>query len=71
MCTRIKNYLLGRDDGSIGDEGEVDPRVRHQVGLELVEIDVQGSVEPQRGGDGGDNLTDQTVQVGVGRSFHR
>merc|ERR1712184_205153 len=41
--------LLGGDDGSIGDEGEVDPRVRHQVGLELVEIDVQGSVKPQRG----------------------
>ena len=43
----------------------MDPRVRHQVGLELVEIDVQGSVEPQRGGDGGDDLADQPVKVGV------
>merc|ERR1719158_1016932 len=57
--------LLGRDDGSIGDEGEVDPRVGHQVGLELVQIDVQGSVEPQRGSDGGDDLADQPVEVGV------
>merc|ERR1719158_723717 len=57
--------LLGRDDGSIGDEGEVDPRVGHKVGLELVQIDVQGSVEPQRGSDGGDDLADQPVEVGV------
>merc|ERR1719158_885106 len=57
--------LLGRDYGSIGDKGEVDPRVGHKVGLELVQIDVQGSVEPQRGSDGGDDLADQPVEVGV------
>merc|ERR1719278_44694 len=39
--------LLSRDDRRIGDEGEVDPWVGHQVGLELVQIDVQGAVEPQ------------------------
>merc|ERR1719476_908455 len=58
--------LLGRDDGSVGDQGEVDPGVGHQVGLELSEIHIEGSVKPERGGDGGDNLTDQAVQVGVG-----
>merc|ERR1719158_154261 len=57
--------LLGRDNGSIGDEGEVNPRVGHKVGLELIQVDVQGSVEPQRGGDGGDDLADQPVEVGV------
>merc|ERR1712213_175742 len=58
--------LLGRDDGGIGDQGEVDPGVRHQVGLELSQVHVQGSVEPQGGGDGGHNLANQPVEVGVG-----
>merc|ERR1739836_77146 len=58
--------LLGRDDGCIGDQGEVDPRVGHQVGLELSQVHVQGSVEPQGGGDGGHDLADQPVEVGVG-----
>merc|ERR1711973_357704 len=58
--------LLGRDDGGVGDQGEVDPGVGHQVGLELSQVHVQGSVEPQGGGDGGHNLADQPVEVGVG-----
>merc|ERR1711885_12352 len=58
--------LLGRDDGSIGDQGEVDPGVGHQVGLELSQVHVQGSVEPQGGSDGGHDLADQPVEVGVG-----
>merc|ERR1739836_255871 len=58
--------LLGRDDGCIGDQGEVDPGVGHQVGLELSQVHVQGSVEPQGGGDGGHDLADQPVEVGVG-----
>merc|ERR1719322_2018847 len=58
--------LLGRDDGSIGDQGEVNPGVGHQVGLELSQVHVQGSVKPQGGGDGGHDLADQPVEVGVG-----
>ena len=61
--------LLGRDDRGIGDEGEVDTRVGHEVGLELGEIHVQCTVETKGGSDGGDNLADQTVEVGVGGSF--
>ena len=57
--------LLGRDDGSIGNQREVDARVRHQVGLELCEIHIQSSVEAERGGDGGDYLSDEAVEVGV------
>merc|ERR1712165_444139 len=57
--------LLGGDDGSIGDQREVDPGVGHQVGLELGQVHVESSIKPQRGGDGGHDLTDQTVQVGV------
>merc|ERR1711962_1168557 len=45
----------------------MDPGVGNQVGLELGKIHVEGSIEPQGGGDGGHDLTDQPVQVGVGR----
>ena len=33
-----------------------EPGVGHEVGLELVEVHVQGPVEPQGGRDGGDDL---------------
>ena len=39
------------DDGCVGHEREVDAGVGHQVGLELVEIDVQRAVEAEGGGD--------------------
>merc|ERR1712142_260556 len=57
--------LLSRDDRRVCGQGEVDPGVGHQVGLELCEIHVEGAVEPERGGDGGHDLADQPVQVGV------
>jgi hypothetical protein len=58
--------LLGRDDGSVGDQGEMDARIGHQVGLELGQVDVEGAVETQRGGDARHDLANQPVQVGVG-----
>ena len=61
--------LLGRDDGSVRGEHEVNSRIRHQVGLELVQIDVQGTLESERGGEGRDNLSDESVQVGVSGSL--
>ena len=42
------------------------PGVRNQICLELGEIHIESSVEPEGGGDGGDDLTDEAVQVGVG-----
>jgi hypothetical protein len=62
--------LGGRDDGGIGDQGEVNTRVRNQIGLELVQIDVEGTIETKRSGDGGDNLGNQTVKVEVRRTFN-
>ena len=38
---------LGRDDRGIGGEGEVDAWIRHQIGLELVQIHIQGAIETQ------------------------
>jgi len=37
--------LLGRDDGRVGGQGKVNPRVGNQVGLELIQIHVQRPVE--------------------------
>ena len=57
--------LLGGDDGGVGNEREVDAGERHQVGLELRQVHVERAVEAQRGGDGGDDLPDEAVEVDV------
>merc|ERR1719284_49797 len=62
--------LLGRDDRSVRGHHEVDAGVWHQVGLELSEVDVEGAIETEGGSEGGDNLTDETVQVGVGGTLN-
>ena len=55
--------LVSGDDGRVGDQREVDTGVGDQVSLELVQVDVEGTVEAERSSDGGNNLSDQTVQV--------
>ena len=62
--------LLSRDDWGVGGQGEVNTGVGHQVGLELSQIHVQGTIEPQGGSDGADDLADQPVQVGVWRPLN-
>ena len=47
-------------DSGIGDE----------VGLEFSDIDVEGTIESQRGGQRGNDLGDKSVQIGVGGSFN-
>ena len=61
--------LLCRDDGCIGHQGEVNPWVGHQVGLELSQVHVQGSIEAERCSDGRNYLADETVQVDVARTL--
>lgn len=51
------------DDRSVGDQREMDSGVGHQVGLELVKINVERSIESQRSGDGRNNLGDHSVEV--------
>jgi len=57
--------LLGGDDGSVRGKHEMDTGVGHQIGLELRDINVQRAIETEGGGQGGDDLGQQTVQVGV------
>jgi len=61
--------LLGGDDWSIGRKHEMDSWVWHQVGLELSDIDVKSTVESEGSGKGGDDLSDESVKVGVGWSL--
>jgi len=62
--------LLGRDDRGVRNERKVNTRVRDEVGLELCEIHVEGTIEAEGRGDGRHNLTDETVKVGVRRAFN-
>jgi hypothetical protein len=43
------------DDWSVSNEREVDTWIWDQVGLELIEINVEGAIKAQGGSDGGDN----------------
>lgn len=54
---------LGRDNRRITNQRIVNTRVRHQVRLELIQIDIQRAIEPQRARDRTDDLRDQPVQV--------
>ena len=45
----------------------MDSRERYQIGLELVQVDVQRPVESQRGSDGRNDLSNESVEVGEGR----
>merc|ERR1712080_529380 len=61
--------LLGGDNWGVGGKHEVDSWVWHEVGLELGDIDVKGTVESEGGSQGGDDLGNESVQVGVGWSL--
>jgi hypothetical protein len=47
----------------------MDSGVGDEVGLELGDINVEGTVESEGSGQGGDNLGNKSVKVGVGRSL--
>merc|ERR1712168_1064344 len=60
----VVSFLRG-NDGGISGQRKVNPRIRHQVSLELSKIDIEGAVESQRRRDGRTNLRQKTVQICV------
>ena len=48
----------------------MDSGIGHEVGLEFSDINVKGTIESKGGSKGGDNLSDESVQVSVGWSFN-
>mmetsp|Transcript_29185 Transcript_29185/g.73702 ORF Transcript_29185/g.73702 Transcript_29185/m.73702 type:complete len:506 (-) Transcript_29185:117-1634(-) len=59
--------LLGRDDGCVRRQHEVDARVGDEVRLELGDVHVERAVEAQGRCQGGDDLREEPVQISVGR----
>ncbi len=53
--------FLGGDDWGIRTQHKVDSWIWDQVGLELGDVDVQSSVEPQRGSQRGNDLGNESV----------
>ena len=51
----------------VANQGVVDARVGDEVRLELVQVDIQRTVEPQRRRDRTDNLGDEAIKVLVRR----
>ena len=47
----------------------MDPRIWDQVGLELIEVDVEGAVKAKRGCDARDNLGYEPVEICVSWTF--
>jgi len=47
----------------------MDSGVRYEVGLEFGDINVKGTIESEGGSQGGDDLGDESVKVGVGGSL--
>jgi len=58
------------DDRSIRRQHKVNSRVGDKVGLEFSDINIKSSIESEGGGQGRDNLSDESVKVGVGGSLN-
>jgi hypothetical protein len=62
--------FLSRNNWGIRRKHKMDTRIRYQVGLELSNIDVKGTVESEGSSERWDNLSNESVQVGVGGSLN-
>ena len=59
--------FLGGDHRSVGHEREMNSGIWHQVGLELIQIDVEGTIKAERGRDGGHNLNIKKLTISKDR----
>lgn len=59
---------VARNDRCIRNQGIVDTREWHQVGLEFSQIHVKSTIEPEARRDRADNLGNQAVQVFIARA---
>lgn len=66
----LMSSLGSRDDRSVGNEREMNARIGHQVGLKLVQINVQRAIEAEGRGNGGDNYShEKFASAGVGTGY--
>jgi hypothetical protein len=71
LCNRelLVVSLFGGDDRGIGSKHEVNSRVWDKVGLELSNINIQGTIETKGCSKRRYNLTNKSVEVGVSWSL--
>ena len=65
----VISFLSG-DDWGVWWQHEMDSRIWHQVGLEFSDINVKSTIESKRCGQRWNDLSDESVQVGIGGSFN-
>ena len=53
--------FFGRNDGRIGDQGEVNSWVWDQISLKFGQINIEGAIKAKRCSNGRDNLTNNSV----------
>merc|ERR1719352_1703504 len=72
LCHRelLMVCFLCRNDRCIAGKHEVDAWVWHQICLELCDVDIECTIEAQGGRERGDDLRQETVQVGVCRALN-
>lgn len=56
--------LVSGQEGCESSKREVNTGEGHQIRLELVEVNVERTIEPERSRDGRYNLSNQAVKVG-------
>lgn len=54
---------LGTNNRRITNQRIMNPRIRHQIRLELIQIHIQRTIKPQRARNAAHNLRDQTIQM--------
>ena len=62
--------FFGWDNWGVWGQHKVNSWIWDQVSLEFSNIDVQSTIESQWGGQWGDNLSNESVQVSVSGSFN-
>lgn len=53
---RLMRCFRSGHNWSVSNQREVNPRIRHEIGLKFIKIDVEGAIEPKRSRDRRDNF---------------
>jgi hypothetical protein len=61
----LVSRLRCRDNWGVSDKREMDARVWDEIGLELVQVDVERAVETEGGGDRGDDWTEVSYALEI------
>jgi hypothetical protein len=65
-----QTYLFGTQNGSIGCQHEMNARIWDEIGLKFVHIDIECTIKTQAGSQGGNDLSNQPIEIGVGGPFN-